>query len=108
MEGAMFTPATAFLHDWLQGGADTLQQNLQDFQGESPTSVAVRGLAEVFVRVLLKTGNREIPMENLGNKKMNRRHGIEYSFAKPVAGLATYFRYLPGIENLGEILLDTP
>src|SRR6266581_1327971 len=103
VKSAVLAPATRFVHDRLQGRADTFQQRLQDLQRKTAACVAVSGFAELLVGEFLKPGHSEVAVENLGNKAVNCRNRIEDTFAKAVADFAARLSYLLRIENLCQI-----
>ena len=103
VKSAVLAPATRFVHDRLQGRADTLQQSLQDLYGKTAACIAVSSFAELLVREVLKPGNGKVAVDNLGNKEVNCRSRVENTLAKAVADFAAHLGYLLSIENLSEI-----
>src|SRR5581483_669054 len=108
MKGAVASPTRARVDGRAQGRADTLQQGLQHRQRETATRFTIGSLAELLVGKIPEPGHRDIAVENLENKKMNRRHRIEETLAKTIANFVAHRSNLPGIEDMGKIFLNAP
>ncbi len=106
MERAMAVPTAVVMHRGAKGSGHTLQQRLQDCQGQSCPGSAIGGFAEMAVAEVSEPRDGKVAVKNLDDKEMNRGDGIQDAPAEVVAGLATNGSDLPGVKNVGDVALD--
>jgi hypothetical protein len=108
MEGPMAVPAPLVIaHRGAESRSHPFQQPLQDLQGESEACIAIGSLREDTVGEIPEPGDSEVSVKNLDDKQVNRGNRIQHALAKTIADITAHGENLAGIENLGNLTLDT-